>query len=107
MEQLNILFEKRYGRRPDTVVQITGSASPRHYFRMSAGGDSCMGVIGTDKPENEAFVAISKHFRSKGIAVPQVYDVSDDAMAYIQEDLGDEILFDRYVKAAGSQEAMA
>ena len=66
-----------------------------------------MGVIGTDKPENEAFVAISKHFRSKGIAVPQVYDVSDDAMAYIQEDLGDEILFDRYVKAAGSQEAMA
>lgn len=107
MEQLNILFEKRYGRRPDTVVQITGSASPRHYFRMSAGEDSCMGVIGTDKPENEAFVAISKHFLSKGIAVPQVYDVSDDAMAYIQEDLGDEILFDRYVKAAGSQEAMA
>ena len=107
MEQLNILFEKRYGRRPDNVVQITGSASPRHYFRMSAGEDSCMGVIGTDKPENEAFVALAKHFRSKGIAVPQVYDVSDDAMAYIQEDLGDEILFDRYIKSASSQEARA
>ena len=105
MEQLNILFEKKYGRRPDTVEQVTGSASPRHYFRMSAGADSCMGVIGTDKPENEAFIALSQHFRSKGIAVPKVYDASPDSMAYIQEDLGDEILFDRYLKSAGSDQA--
>ena len=107
MEQLNILFEKKYGRRPETVNQMTGSASPRRYYRMSAGEHSCMGVIGTDQPENEAFIAISSHFHSKGIAVPQVYDASDDSMAYIQEDLGDEILFDRYIKSRDSEQDRA
>ena len=59
METLELLFEKRYGCRPEQVTQITGSASPRHYYRLSAGGVSCMGVIGTDKAENETFVALS------------------------------------------------
>lgn len=104
METLELLFEKRYGCRPDQVTQITGSASPRHYYRLSAGGVSCMGVIGTDKAENETFVALSRHFLPLGIPVPEVYDISGDSMAYIQEDLGDEILFDRYVKARKSGE---
>ena len=105
MEHLNRLFEKKYGCRPENIKQMTGSASPRRYCRMSTGEHSCIGVIGTDKPENEAFVALSKHFMSKGMAVPRVYDVSEDAMAYIQEDLGDEVLFDRYIKSSDSPEA--
>ena len=103
MEKLNRLFEKRYGRLPEQVTQITGSASPRLYYRLSAGEYVCMGVIGTDRPENEAFISISRHFRAKGIPVPEVYDASDDGMAYIQEDLGDEILLDSYVKAVGTE----
>lgn len=103
MEKLNRLFEKLYGRLPEQVTQITGSASPRLYYRLSAGEYACMGVIGTDRPENEAFISISRHFRAKGIPVPEVYDASDDGMAYIQEDLGDEILLDSYVKAVGTE----
>ena len=106
METLNRLFKEKYGKEPLVVTPMTGSASPRQYYRLSAGDDSCMGVIGTDKPENEAFVALSRHFSSKGLPVPEVYAVSEDAMSYIQEDLGDEILFDRYVKARKSGEGL-
>ncbi len=99
MDRLYRLFEQKYGTMPSVVCPITGSASPRSYYRMSADEVSCVGVIGTDRKENEAFVSLAGHFRSKGINVPEVYLVSDDNMAYIQEDLGGDILFDRYVKA--------
>ena len=106
METLKQLFEKRYGCKPDSLTEITGSASPRHYCRLSSGDISCVGVIGTDKAENETFVALSRHFLPLGIPVPEVYDVSEDSMSYLQEDLGDEILFDRYVSARRSGEGM-
>ena len=99
MDRLYRLFEQKYGMMPSEVCQLTGSASPRSYYRMSTDGASCIGVIGTDKKENEAFVGLAGHFRSKGINVPQVYATSEDFMAYIQEDLGGSILYDSYVKA--------
>lgn len=36
---------------------------------------------------------MAAHFKSKGIPVPEVYSVSEDGMAYIQEDIGDDTLF--------------
>ena len=106
MDRLYRLFEQKYGTRPSIVCPLTGSASPRLYYRMSVGEVSCIGVIGTDRKENETFVSLAEHFRSKGINVPQVYAVSDDYMSYIQEDLGGEILYDRYVKARSTGEGM-
>jgi aminoglycoside/choline kinase family phosphotransferase len=73
---------------------------------MSVEDISCIGVIGTDRKENEAFVALAEHFRSKGINVPRVYAVSEDYMSYIQEDLGGEILYDRYVRARSTGEGI-
>jgi aminoglycoside/choline kinase family phosphotransferase len=106
MDRLYRLFEQKYGARPSVVCSLTGSASPRLYYRMSDKDIACIGVIGTDKKENEAFVALAEHFRSKGIKVPQVYAVSDDHMAYIQEDLGGDVLYDRYVKARNTGEGL-
>ena len=51
-------------------------------------------MIGTSLEENRAFVAISKHFKEKGLNVPTVLAVSEDGMSYIQEDLGEKMLFD-------------
>lgn len=99
MDRLCRLFETKYGTSPVEVHPLTGSASPRMYYRMVSEAVSCVGVIGTDRKENEAFVALSGHFRSKGINVPKVYSISEDHMAYIQEDLGNENLFDCYVQA--------
>ena len=102
MDRLKALFVKRYGKFPVAVSPMTGSASARRYFRMVAGDDECVGVIGTDAEENRTFIYLAGHFRSKGINVPRVYDVSDDGMTYIQEDFGDEILFEKYMKAVRS-----
>jgi len=106
MKRLFGLFEDKYGTPPVAVFPLTGSASNRKYFRMSAEGFSCIGVIGTDKRENDAFVALDMHLSSKGLPVPQIYGVSEDGMAYIQEDLGDGILYDMFVKAADTGKGM-
>ena len=88
------LFTAYFGVEPQSCEPLSGSGSNRRYFRLSAEGRSCMGVLGTDARENNAFIRLSEHFRSKGINVPQVYAVSEDGMTYIQEDLGDRMLSD-------------
>lgn len=107
MDRLESLFQRRYGMAPESVSPLTGSASPRRYFRMTAAAKTCIGVIGTDKEENGAFVFLARHFLSVGIPVPQVYAVSEDGMTYIQEDLGGEHLFDKYISARAGGEGLA
>ena len=88
------LFTAYFGVEPQSCEPLSGSGSNRRYFRLSAEGRSCMGVIGTDARENDAFIKLAEHFRSKGINVPLVYAVSEDGMTYIQEDLGSRMLSD-------------
>lgn len=96
MQELSQLYKSRYGCMPENVEPITGSASNRRYCRMSSAAGACIGVKGLDRQENEAFLTIARHFLQKGIAVPEIYGVSADGMYYIQEDLGDRILFDDF-----------
>ena len=99
MERLSILYRSKFGCGPVDVIPITGSASNRRYFRLSSPQGRCIGVIGRDVAENRAFISLADHFRQKGINVPEVFAVSEDSMLYIQEDLGDDILYERYRKA--------
>ena len=103
MEQL---YKTYYGVAPESITPLTGSASNRRYFRLSSASGTCIGAVGTDRLENEAFIAISRHFKSKGISVPEVFAVSEDGMSYIQEDLGADVLFDRLQKARKSGEGL-
>ena len=89
---LESLFKHYTGAAPETVQALTGSASHRRYFRLTRGGRSIIGVEGTDADENRAFITLSRHFSAKGIAVPEV--LATDGLLYLQEDLGDCILFD-------------
>ena len=99
MNRLKELYKDRFSVEPELCAAMTGSASNRKYYRLSGAGNSCIGVVGTDARENEAFLEIAGHFRDKGINVPEVYAVSEDRLVYIQEDLGDDILFDMYRRA--------
>lgn len=94
METLESLYISLFGVHPASCTPLTGSASNRRYYRMTSDAGTCIGVVGTDVMENKAFLTIARHFRSKGINVPEVYAVSDDMSAYLQQDLGDSILFD-------------
>ena len=99
MNRLIELYRSVFSAEPQSCAALTGSASNRKYYRLAGDGESCIGVVGTDVRENEAFLTIAAHFRAKGINVPEVYAVSEDRMAYIQEDLGDVVLFDLLTRA--------
>ncbi len=100
MTVLNKLFEKYTGIAPENIIPLTGSGSNRQYFRLESEGKSLIGVVGTDKQENAAFIALAKHFASKGILVPQILAQGEDGLSYLQQDLGTELLAE-HVAAAG------
>lgn len=90
---LKDLYAKKFGVSPLSVLPLTQAGSNRQYFRLT-GPETVVGVIGCSKDENETFIYLAKHFRSKGLPVPEVIAVADDFSAYLQEDLGDRQLFD-------------
>ena len=100
------LFIRHYGTSPSEIAPLTGSASNRQYFRLSSSEASCIGVRGVDVKENLAFVTLAGHFRSKGINVPEVLEVSEDGLCYIQEDLGDCNLFDMLMASRRTGEGL-
>ena len=94
MQQLISLFTKHTGKKNPTIEALPSSGSNRRYYRLTSGNVSLIGVHGQSKEENYAFVELSEHFRSKKLNVPKVLKVSNDLMYYLQEDLGDIVLFD-------------
>ena len=93
MDRLKHLFESYTGQKVNDTEELNSSGSNRRYFRLKGGNVSIIGVIGTSREENNAFVSLSAHFLGKGIKVPKVLAVSEDGMRYIQEDLGDDQLY--------------
>lgn len=91
-ETIITLYKQVTGQQHDNIELLTGSGSNRQYFRMT-GPHSLIAVRGETTAENRAFIYMARHFRSKGIPVPEVLAVSDDESCYIQEDLGDTLLF--------------
>ena len=102
MDRLKSLFCSFAGRMPDAVQVLSAEGSPRRYVRLSAAGHSFMGVIGTSVEENAAFIAMSRHFKERGLPVPAVLAVSEDGLLYLQEDLGDRTLFNVLAPARAS-----
>ncbi len=86
------LYKEVVGGEPEKIDELPSSGSNRRYFRLT-GPRSLIGVLGTVAEENEAFIYLSDHFVKRNLPVPRVYAVSADRMAYVQEDLGDTILF--------------
>lgn len=94
MERLQKLYEEWSGCKPSETSLLPLSGSARKYFRISGEGGTAIGCLGTNPAENKAFLAIDRQFCEHGLHAPEVYAVSDDGMAYIQEDLGDGQLFE-------------
>lgn len=92
-EKIISLYRDFSGTAPETVTLLAASGSNRCYYRI-CGTTDCIGVEGESVDENAAFIYLAEHFRSKGIDVPEIYAVSQDRMTYLQQDLGDKLLFD-------------
>lgn len=100
-EALNNLYQSYTGNPAETIEELPSSGSNRRYFRLS-GVKNLIGVSGTSIEENKAFIYMAKHFRKKGLPVPEVYCASEDHSFYLQEDLGDMLLFNAIEKGRTS-----
>ena len=101
MNQLLDLYRTLYNTEPATAEPITGSGSQRRYYRLK-GQPTVIGTAGTSIEENRAFIALTRHFASKGLPVPHILAVSDDQMEYLQTDLGDTSLYQAVSKGRRS-----
>lgn len=97
MSSLQDLFKQQTGTNANEQEQLAVSGSNRKYFRLKNEIISLIGVEGVSVQENRAFMFMARHFRAKGIPVPKVFIASTDDLMYMQEDLGDTLLFD-YIK---------
>lgn len=81
-----------YGVPAENITELPSSGSNRRYFRLT-GAKTLIGVCGTSVEENDAFLYMAAHFRKSGLPVPEVHIVSENKSYYLQEDLGDTLLF--------------
>ena len=96
-EELKKLYCTYTGHEPEVIEELPSSGSNRRYFRLT-GTPTLIGVSGTSLEENQAFLYMADHFRKKGLPVPQVVAKSDNDAFYLQEDLGDTLLFNAIEK---------
>ena len=91
-EELQKLYRAYTGVPAKNITELPSAGSNRRYFRLT-GAQKMVGVYGTSVDENKAFLYMAEHFRKNGLPVPEVYIVSEDSTCYLQEDLGDTLLF--------------
>ena len=60
----------------------------------SEDGTTVIGVVGTSRDENHAFVYLAEHFEQRQLPVPHILAQSADGLRYLQTDLGSTSLFD-------------
>ena len=95
MNTIQTLYREWRGQDAARIERLAGAGSNRRYYRLWD-DEECpvIGVEGTDKAENEAFVYLARHFRRQGLPVPEVFCVSAEGMCYLVEDLGSLSLYD-------------
>ena len=92
-ENLKTLFEKQTKSKMVSISELPSSGSYRQYFRIKSDNKSLLGAYNNDLKENLAFVVFSKHFKSLGLPVPEIYEFDQEKHIYLLEDLGDTTLF--------------
>lgn len=94
MDELENLFRQYTTEKILSKEELSASGSNRRYFRLESKNTSVIGVSGTSIEENNAFLYMADHFLSKGLPVPKVLKKTSNGLFYIQEDLGNTLLFD-------------
>ncbi len=95
MDILERLFERHFQAPADEVRALQGQlgGSGRTIVRLGVGKQTAIGIQHAVREENVAFLEFSRHFRRHGLPVPEIYEEDLNEGAYLEEDLGDETLF--------------
>ena len=102
-DQLKQLFEQTFQETVTDITPLAAHGSNRKYYRITSGARSVIGAENADRLENDAFISFSKDFHAKGLAVPEIYAEDLDQGIYLEQDLGDETLFDYLLKVRQGQ----
>jgi aminoglycoside/choline kinase family phosphotransferase len=96
IDVLKNLFKKRFGVAVERVQPLQGElgASGRKIIRLSGGVFSAIGILYSVREENAAFIEFSRHFRARGLPVPEIYGEDLSQGAYLEDDFGDTTLFE-------------
>jgi aminoglycoside/choline kinase family phosphotransferase len=96
MDVLKKLFEQHFRLPAELVQPLQGqlSSSGRIIVRLTGGGKRAIGILYSVREENVAFLEFSRHFRRRGLPVPEIYAEDLNQGAYLEEDLGDTTLFE-------------
>jgi len=95
MDVLKQLFERHFRLPVERVQPLQGElgGSGRNILRLAHQNRTAVGILYSVREENVAFVEFSRHFRGRGLRVPEIYEAELDAGVYLEEDLGDVTLF--------------
>lgn len=107
LDAILLLYKNREGTDAISIDVLPQSGSERRYFRLHGKEGSVIGTYGANIKENESFIYFSRHFHKKGLAVPEIYAISDDRMLYLQEDFGDISLLNRLEAEGFTEEVYA
>ncbi len=91
------LFKEFTGQEPQNVEPLKQSGSGRKYYRLKNNDISVVGCLNDNIAENEAFLHLADVFRRNNLNVPEVLQKHASGKAYLQTDLGDDVLFNRIV----------
>ena len=95
MNRLLTLYRDWKKKEPVRVEMLAGAGSNRKYYRLyEEDGHSVIGVVGTSREENAAFIYLSGFFRAQGLAVPEILAADEEQICYLQTDLGNRSLYD-------------
>src|ERR1700726_3931887 len=96
MEVLTRLFEQHFRSPVERVQPLQGQlgGSGRKIIRLSGENLSAIGILYDVREENVAFLEFSRHFRRRGLPVPEIYAEDLSHGAYLEEDFGSTTLFE-------------
>jgi aminoglycoside/choline kinase family phosphotransferase len=96
MDVLKKLFEQRFRAPAARVQPLQGElgGSGRKIIRLANEQASAIGILYNVREENVAFLEFSRHFRKRGLPVPEIYAEDLSQGAYLEEDFGDTTLFE-------------
>lgn len=102
IQLVEALYKKWSGKPPLSIDPLPESGSYRTYFRIQTEEGSVLGAHNGDNRENRAFIYLNRQLRMSGNNVPEVLTEDLENHVYLEQDLGNQTLFDYLSKTRQS-----
>jgi len=98
------LFKTYQNLSPERIEMLPPSGSDRTYFRIYSNHKTFIATYNQNVKENKVFIYFSRHFKTMGLPVPEIYSTNEEGTIYIQQDLGTESLLNQLEKKGHTDE---